>query len=221
MTAGIAGHRFLIVGDDESYRDLIRPILSASGAGEIHEAADFSTAAALLAGPHRPDAMITDMTCSGESCLAFIASQAVQRAEITTVVFTDSDDPDDAVASVRAGAAAFVHKASGPEELVCVFRKIDAGDHYIDHAIAMRMIFANEQAHAEATELSRKELELLRMLGEDKTIAEIADVMDLAYKTVVASCSRLKAKLRITDTEDLLRFARQRRSSDGQRQTSV
>jgi DNA-binding NarL/FixJ family response regulator len=209
MSDGIAGRTFLIIDESDISRCSVRSVLSANGAGEIQEASDFATATKLC--EHcAPDVIITDTVCSGESYVDLISSSQARAASITTIVFTDSDDPDDAIAAVRAGAAAFVLKSTGADELAPVFRKIEAGDHYIDHAIALRMIFRNEQANAPTTELSRKELEILRMLGEDKTMAEIADLMNLAYKTVIASCSRLKAKLRIGDTEELSRFARQR-----------
>ena len=55
--------------------------------------------------------------------------------------------------------------------------------------------------------LSNRELEILRLLGEGKSLSEIADVLGIAYKTVANTSSRIKEKLGLDRTGDLIRLA--------------
>jgi two-component system response regulator EvgA len=154
------------------------------------------------------------MRCDGESCLELLSEMQVREEKASRIVFLERDEPDDAIAVVKAGAAAVVSKARTAEELVQVIRKIDAGDRYVDHVIAMQMIFRAEQGADHAPNFSRNEQQILQMLADNKTMIEIAEMLHIAYKTVVVSCTRLKKKLRINDTEEFLQYARERFHSD-------
>ena len=55
--------------------------------------------------------------------------------------------------------------------------------------------------------LTNREIEILRMLGEGKSLQGIADAIGIAYKTVANSCGRIKEKLDLTRTSDLIRFS--------------
>ena len=55
--------------------------------------------------------------------------------------------------------------------------------------------------------LTNREIEILRMLGEGKSLQGIADAIGIAYKTVANSCGRIKEKLDLPRTSDLIRFS--------------
>ena len=57
------------------------------------------------------------------------------------------------------------------------------------------------------SDLSRRELEILRLLGEGKSMTEIAGVLGISYKTVANNLTQIKSKLSITKTAELMRFA--------------
>ena len=60
-------------------------------------------------------------------------------------------------------------------------------------------------------DLSRRDLEILRLLGEGQSIQQIADALGIGYKTVANNCGQIKAKLGVKRTAELIRFAVQNR----------
>ena len=56
-------------------------------------------------------------------------------------------------------------------------------------------------------ELSRRDLEVLRLLGDGYTLAQIAETMGVSHKTIVNNCTQIKAKLGVERTADLIRIA--------------
>ena len=55
--------------------------------------------------------------------------------------------------------------------------------------------------------LTNREVEILRLLGDGKSLSGIAETLGIAYKTVANSCSRLKEKLGLERTADLIRLS--------------
>ena len=56
-------------------------------------------------------------------------------------------------------------------------------------------------------QLSERDLEILRLLGEGRSFTEIADVLGLGYKTIANTATQIKAKLGVTRTADLIRLS--------------
>lgn len=207
MVAGITDRKFLIVDDDACGRQFLRNLLVEKGAAEVLEADEFERAAVLCEQRH-PQIVIAETYCSNVSALELLTKPRLTEDAFKLVLFTNCGDPDRAVEAVRAGASAFIAKTASVGELIEAFQKIDIGDRYIDHAMAMRMIFSMQKLDDLMTGLSRHESDVLGMLGEGKTMTQVAVGLDVAYKTVVATRSRLKRKLRVANTDELSSFAR-------------
>ena len=90
-------------------------------------------------------------------------------------------------------------------------RKIASGDRYLDRSMASELVFSSAMSEDPLHKLSNREVEILRLLGEGKSLAEIAATFGIAYKTVANSCSRLKEKLGVERTADLIRLSVERR----------
>jgi DNA-binding CsgD family transcriptional regulator len=56
-------------------------------------------------------------------------------------------------------------------------------------------------------ELTRRDLEILRLLGDGQTLVKIAETMGVSHKTVVNNCTKIKSKLGVERTADLIRIA--------------
>jgi DNA-binding NarL/FixJ family response regulator len=113
--------------------------------------------------------------------------------------------------ALRAGAAGYVSKSAGAEELVVAVKKIAAGDRYLDTVIANELVFNPAAADDPLGKLTNREVEILRLLGEGKSLAQIATIFGIAYKTIANSCSRLKEKLGVERTADLIRLSVEQR----------
>ena len=113
--------------------------------------------------------------------------------------------------ALKAGAAGYVVKRSAAKELVEAIRAVHAGQRYLSPRVADVVIddYAEERDDP-LSRLSAREREVLQLLAEGRTGAEIAQRLSLSQKTVETYRARLVEKLGIRDVAGLVRFAIQR-----------
>jgi two-component system, NarL family, response regulator NreC len=111
--------------------------------------------------------------------------------------------------ALRAGAVGYVVKRSAAKELVDAIRAVHAGQRYLSPRIADVVIddYSAEERDDPLAKLSAREREVLQLLAEGKTGAEIAQRLALSPKTVETYRARLVEKLGIRDVAGLVRFA--------------
>lgn len=111
--------------------------------------------------------------------------------------------------ALRAGAVGYVVKRSAAKELVEAIRAVYAGQRYLSPRIADVVIddYSAEERDDPLSRLSAREREVLQLLAEGKTGAEIAQRLALSPKTVETYRARLVEKLGIRDVAGLVRFA--------------
>src|ERR687887_2029319 len=114
--------------------------------------------------------------------------------------------------ALRAGAVGYVVKRSAAKELVDAIRAVHAGQRYLSPRIADVVIddYSAEERDDPLSKLSAREREVLQLLAEGKTGAEIAQRLALSPKTVETYRARLVEKLGIRDVAGLVKFAIQR-----------
>ena len=111
--------------------------------------------------------------------------------------------------ALRAGAAGYVTKDSVPTELKEAVRRVLTGRRYISAALAERLAVDLMEGHDLPLHelLSDREFEVLRMLGQGKTVKDIADELRLSVKTVSTYRARILLKSGMKSTAELIRYA--------------
>ncbi|MCD6044294.1 MAG: DNA-binding response regulator [Burkholderiales bacterium] len=114
--------------------------------------------------------------------------------------------------ALKAGAAGYVVKGSAAKELVEAIRAVSAGQRYLSPRVADVVLedYTDEKREDPLARLSAREREVLQLLAEGKTGAEIAQRLSLSQKTVETYRARLVEKLGIRDLAGLVRFAIQK-----------
>ena len=114
--------------------------------------------------------------------------------------------------ALKAGAAGYVVKRSAAKEVVDAIRAVHAGQRYLSPRVADVVLddYAGEGADDLLSKLSQREREVLQLLAEGHTGAQIAERLSLSQKTVETYRARLVEKLGIRDVAGLVRFAIQR-----------
>jgi DNA-binding NarL/FixJ family response regulator len=114
--------------------------------------------------------------------------------------------------ALKAGAAGYVVKGSAAKELVEAIRAVHAGQRYLSPRVADVVLedYTDENRADPLARLSAREREVLQLLAEGKTGAEIAQRLSLSQKTVETYRARLVEKLGIRDLAGLVRFAIQK-----------
>jgi DNA-binding NarL/FixJ family response regulator len=115
--------------------------------------------------------------------------------------------------ALEAGARGYLLKESAGEEVVAAVRQVHAGHRYLSQKISDELVNdymrQRRARHAQSPlgSLSQREREVLQLVVEGRTSAEIAEILFLSPKTVETYRSRLMRKLEISDLPALVKFA--------------
>src|SRR3954452_2147910 len=121
--------------------------------------------------------------------------------------FSVSEDPAFVVRAVEMGIQGYVSKSDDPRLLAKAIRKVAAGERFVSPHLA-EATFAGAVIKANPlTQMSSRELEILRLLGRGDRISEVASELGISYKTVANTTSILKSKLGARNHADLVRIA--------------
>jgi DNA-binding NarL/FixJ family response regulator len=114
--------------------------------------------------------------------------------------------------ALKAGAAGYVVKRSAAKEVVEAIRAVHAGQRYLSPRVADVVLedYTDERRDDPLARLSAREREVLQLLAEGRTGAQIAERLSLSQKTVETYRARLVEKLGIRDLAGLVRFAIQK-----------
>lgn len=199
--------KILIVDDHPIVRAGLKRMLGGDPRFELAEAADGKEALARCR-QERPDLVILDLNLPGLGGLEVIKRMRLEAPERRILALSLHDDPIYAMRALQAGAAGYVSKNASPDEILEGIQRVAAGQSYVAPRLAQELALFSVRAPAHPLgELSRRDLEILRLLGEGRSLAEIADTLGLSYKTVANNCGAIKAKLGVQRTAELVRIA--------------
>jgi two-component system invasion response regulator UvrY len=199
--------KLLIVDDHPIVRSGLRRLLAAEPQFDIAEAADGEEALGMLR-EWRPDMVVLDLNLPGISGLELLRRMRGIDAKARILVVSMLDNPIYVARAVEAGARGYVSKTVPPEQILEAARRVGGGGTYLDHEIAQELALWNLRTPQDPLrELSSRDVEILRLLAEGRSLGEIAQAVGLTYKTVANHCTRLKAKLALSRTADLIRLA--------------
>jgi DNA-binding NarL/FixJ family response regulator len=210
MTAPI---RVLIADDHPAARAGVREALEADGGFEVcGEAAD-ARGAVELAASERPDVCLLDVHMPGSGIRA--AHEVTSSLQETAVVMlTVSRNDSDLFDSLKAGAAGYLLKDTDPERLPHALRGVLAGEAALPRELVSRVIDEfrgrgrrrTRVAAQRGVELTSREWEVLDLMRERLSTAEIAKRLVLSPVTVRRHVSAILGKLRVPDRESALRL---------------
>ena len=160
----------------------------------------------------RPDVVLMDLSMpelNGADATRAILEQDSGRKVIVLSMYADHEYVRRAL---KSGALGYVVKRSAAKDVVEAIRAVHAGQRYLSPLVAGAVAGEDGRAAAEdrLARLSTREREVLQLLAEGRTGAEIAQRLSLSQKTVETYRARLVEKLGIRDLAGLVRFAIQR-----------
>ncbi len=199
--------RVVIADDQTLVRSGFRMILGASGIPVVAEAADGVQAVAAVI-KHRPEVVLMDIRMPEmdglEATRRILAAPAGRDCRI--IILTTFDLDQYVYAALSAGASGFLLKDVTPEQLVAAVRMVRSGDALLAPSITRRLVerFAPRAAtrtavHADLSELTPRELEVLRLLARGLSNAELAAELTLSEATVKTHVGRILTKLQLRD----------------------
>lgn len=210
----MSGVRVFLVDDHELFLSGVRAELSehfdlVGSAGDVDQAIDGIRAT-------RPDVVLVDVHMPGGGGLAVIGNISESNPDVYFLALSVSDDPEDVIAMIRAGARGYVTKSIAPEELVTAVRRISEGDAVFSPRLAGFVLdaFADvmpRQEDPELDQLTPREKEVLRQIARGYTYKQVARRLSIAVKTVETHVSAVLRKLQLSSRHELARWATDRR----------
>lgn len=167
-------------------------------AGEAGDGSDVSRKAREL----QPDVVLMDLSMPGPHSGEVIRQVLRASPGTRVLVLTMHDDSAYLASAISAGAAGYVVKKAADSELLLGIRAVHAGRTFVD--------LKQEGAAGPAPptkDLSRRELEVLRLLAQGHSNQQIADQIHVSVKTVETYRTRLREKLGLKGRAELYRFA--------------
>lgn len=201
----------LLVDDHEVVRQGVRAYLDALPEFQVLGEADSGAAAVRLAAELVPDVILMDLVMSGMDGVE--ATRRVKdvspRSQI--VVLTSYHQDDHIFPALRAGAISYILKDVKMEELAMAIERAARGEATLHSRIASRLVLEMRGASGTAvnpfTELTDRELEVLKLIASGLSNSKIAEMLVISPNTVKGHVSNILSKLHLVDRTEAAVYA--------------
>jgi DNA-binding NarL/FixJ family response regulator len=180
-----------------------------------------------------PDVVLLDVHLPGGGGVEILRRLAVEAPGARCLALSVSDDPEDVIAVIRAGARGYVTKTISPVELADAVRRVQEDDAVFSPRLAGFVLDAfaagggggtggggagatgaPEASASDLDQLTPREREVLRHIARGYLYKEIAQRLGISVKTVEAHVSAVLRKLQLSTRHELSRWAAERRLVD-------
>lgn len=193
----------LITDDHAIVRQGVRAFLDAQPDLRVVAEAESGEQAVALAAEHVPDVALMDLLMTGMDGVE--ATRRVRQASPRTqvVVLTSYHDDEHIFPALRAGAISYLLKSVRMEELAEAVRRAARGEASLDPRVATRVLQelhgARRAASTGLAELTERELEILKLIANGLSNADIAAQLVISENTVKGYVSNILSKLHLAD----------------------
>lgn len=198
--------RVLVADDEPLIVEGIRAVLESAGDIAVTAVAADGQAAVTAARPGTVDVALLDVRMPGLDGLDTLAALRNMSPGPAVVLLTSFGDEDNVLRALRGGASGFVLKSCAPDELIRAVRAAHAGEAYLSPGVTRHVLglvtagglTAREHRRATAdrlASLSPRELDVLRLVAEGLSNADIAGRLRMSETAVKTHVSRLMTKL--------------------------
>jgi two-component system, NarL family, response regulator LiaR len=205
----------VIVDDHFVVREGVRALLETQPDISIVGEAASGVEAVRLCADYAPDVVLMDLLMPGLNGVEATRQikQISPRSQV--IVLTSYHEDEHILPAIRAGALSYLLKEAGPDELLAAVQKAARGETTIHPRVAAKMMRtlqgagAKEENHFD--DLSKRELEVLRLVAEGLSNAAIGEALFISEKTVKSHVGNILSKLHLTDRTQAAVYAWRRR----------
>lgn len=201
LSAGV-----MLIDDHPAFRQGLALLLSQAGYRICGEAGNQRDVLSFLE-KNRAALALLDISLAEENGLELIPY--LRQAGVTVLVYSMHEDPDGIERAFNAGALGYVTKCESAEELLEAIAAVVDGKRYLSPRCALSLanrVLSKVQTNNDA-DLSEREKQVLRMLGNSEPIVEIAATLAISSRTVESYLARIMDKLNLVGMKELRRYA--------------
>jgi len=208
----VAKKRILVVDDHPIVRQGLSLLINREPdlvvCGEAEEAAG---AMHVLASA-RPDVLIVDISLTGPDGLDLLKNIRITHPAVPVLILSMHEESIYAERALRAGANGYIMKQEATEKVLVAVRRILSGEIYVSDRIANKMLKhyitgSGTLRNSSIADLSDRELEVFRLIGDGHGTRQIAEELHLSIKTVESYQAHIKEKLSLRSARELMQHA--------------
>jgi DNA-binding NarL/FixJ family response regulator len=200
--------RILVVDDHPLIRQGIAATLAKTAdIGTVDEASDGEEAMA-KARSTKPDLILLDIALPGINGLEVLKQLRSEMPAIHVLMLSAFPEKQYAVRCLANGARGYLTKQSAPDELIRAVRKVMQGGKYVSTSMAdlLAADIGSDTTRLPHEQLSDREFQVLCLLGQGKTVSEIADNLSLSVSTINTHRAHILEKMNLESTAELIRY---------------
>ncbi|MBT2694399.1 response regulator transcription factor [Bacillus sp. ISL-55] len=192
--------RVVVVDDHEMVRKGIISYLETEPAIEIVGEADGGNKAVSLVKETKPDVVLMDLLMENGSGIDATREILSFYPECKIIIITSFYDDEQVFPAIEAGAFSYMLKTASASEVIMAIEKASRGETVIEPKVANRMMKRlRPQERKPHDELTERELDVLKCIGEGMTNQQISEELFIGVKTVKTHVSNILGKLGLTD----------------------
>ncbi|MET0448810.1 MAG: response regulator transcription factor [Aeromicrobium sp.] len=204
--------RVMVVDDHPMWRDAVEHDLVRAGHDVVAVAANGREALARFPAS-RPELVVMDLHIPAPGGIEVTAELVRQDPSVRVLVLSASGEQAGVLAAVKAGATGYLVKSASREELLIAVRRVAAGDPVFTPGLAGMVLgefqrISHEPAtDAEASHLTPRETEVLKLVAKGLSYRQIAERLVLSHRTVQNHVQSTLRKLQMHNRVELTRYA--------------
>jgi DNA-binding NarL/FixJ family response regulator len=204
--------RILVVDDHPIVRQGLALLINREPDLVVCGEAEEATGAMHVLASARPDVLIVDISLTGPDGLDLLKTIRTTHPTLPVLILSMHDESIYAERALRAGANGYIMKQEATEKVLVAVRRILSGEIYVSDRIANKMLKhyitgAGTLRNSSIADLSDRELEVFRLIGEGHGTRQIAEELHLSIKTVESYQAHIKEKLSLRSARELLQHA--------------
>ncbi len=160
----------------------------------------------------RPDILIVDVSLDGPDGIELLKAIRAKDARLPVLILSMHDESLYAERALRAGANGYIMKQEATERVLVAIRQILGGEVYVSERMAKKMVQqfiggSGVSKHSVIDDLTDRELEVFRLIGQGHGTRQIAEELHLSVKTVESYYAHIKEKLFLKNARELVQHA--------------
>ena len=204
--------RILLADDHSLVRASLRSLLTDNPGIEVVGEANDGRQALELAGRHRPDIVLMDISMPGLNGLEATRQIVKAHPAVRVIVLSMHATDQHVLRALRSGASGYVLKGSLPHELELAIESVARGEIFLSPAISRHVIEVYLSQSADKIgdpleHLTPRQREILQLIAEGKSSKQIAQLLKASVKTIESHRASLMERLDIHDVAGLVRYA--------------
>jgi DNA-binding NarL/FixJ family response regulator len=160
----------------------------------------------------KPELVIVDISLNGPDGLDLLKNIRARDPDLPVLILSMMDELLYAERGLRAGANGYIMKQQATEQVLVAIRRILGGEIYLSERMANKMLHlfvggSPKKQSSPVADLTDRELEVFRLIGEGHGTRQIADELHLSIKTVESYQAHIKEKLLLRNGRELVQRA--------------